>query len=121
MMSDAIQQNMGQSPMIQKVHPERSGSNNSAKRKKIIKMQSIQQIGSNKSTSGLAGVHIPGSDLSGQPLAAYALKGSNEDRSAFSPGTGPKTKIRIERKKIQGSGQPSLFDFNIQELSKKAQ
>jgi hypothetical protein len=37
----------------------------------------------------------------------------NEERSAFSPGVGSKTKIKIERKKIQATGQPSLFDFNI--------
>lgn len=67
------------SPSIQQLKQERSGSNNSAKRKKVIKMQQIQQSGINRSQPGLINVHIPGSDLSGKPLASYLVQANVPD------------------------------------------
>jgi hypothetical protein len=60
-------------------------------------------------------VHIPGSDMSGKPLASYMIP--NTDERIFSPGM--RGKVKIEKKKINPNAarQPSLFDFNPHNLA----
>ena len=68
-------------------------------------MQQIHQTINNKSQQALIQMHIPGSDMNGQPLAQFInASAPNEERGVFSPNLVPhKTKVKIERKKIQGS------------------